>query len=178
MKIDRSYLDLLYTPNDAFGVKMYGAENWNAFKKFVADITDAAILGAKIPRAKAVNDGGISEKLFQPNVLNGCELLGAETFGGIWSSIKSAVSKGSDAMENIPVFAPWVKAGRSFNNVANDIIEKITGGKSWFRTYSDKASSAVNTVKSNPWKTAAIVGGVGVGVWFFFFRKKGKKGKK
>ena len=125
-----------------------------------------------------MNDGGISEKLFQPNVLNGCELLGEETFGGIWSSIKSAVSKGSDAMENIPVFAPWVKAGRSFNNVANDIIEKVTGGKSWFRTYSDKASSAVNTVKSNPWKTAAIVGGVGVGVWFLFFRKKGKKGKK
>lgn len=81
-------------------------------------------------------------------------------------------------MENIPVFAPWVKAGRSFNNVANDIIEKVTGGKSWFRTYSDKASSAVETVKSNPWKTAAIVGGVGVGVWFFFFRKKGKKGNK
>ena len=178
MKIDRSYLDLLYTPNDALGVKMYGAENWNAFKKYVAAITDAAILGAKIPQAKAVNDGGISEKLFQPNVLNGCELLGADTFGGIWSSIKSAVSRGSDAMENIPFFAPWVKAGRSFNNVANDIIEKVSGGKSWFRTYSDKASSAVNTVKSNPWKTAAIVGGVGVGVWFLFFRKKGKKGKK
>lgn len=178
MKIDRSYLDLLYTPNDAFGVKMYGAENWNAFKKYVADITDAAILGAKIPRAKEVNDGGISEKLFQPNVLNGCELLGAETFGGIWSSIKSAVSSGSAAMENIPAFAPWVKAGKGFNNVANDIIEKVTGGKSWFRTYSDAKSSDGDTVKSNPWKTAAIFGGVGVGVWFLFFRKKGKKGKK
>ena len=80
-------------------------------------------------------------------------------------------------MEKIPAFAPWVKAGKGVNNVVNDIIEKVTGGKSWFRTYSDKASSAVNTVKSNPWKTAAIVGGVGVGVWFIFFRKKGKKGK-
>lgn len=177
MKIDRSYLDLLYTPNDAFGVKMYGAANWNAFKKYVAAITDAAILGAKIPRAKNVNDGGISEKLFQPNVMNGCELLGAETFGGVWDNIKSAVSSGGAAMETIPFFAPWVKAGKGVNNVVNDIIEKVSGGKSWFRTYSDAASSAVDTVKNNPWKTAAIVGGVGFGVWYFFLRKKGK-GKK
>lgn len=181
--MNNNYLNAIYNVDDELGVKMYGAPRWNALKGRVCAITDSLLEHPDAIARRPIRNGGryheIFTKLFRPDTKAAAELLGNSATDWIEDNVfnnplakvvKSGTHAASNVLAEIPFFSGWIKAGRSTNDFMSDVWDIISGKQ-------------VEEAKATA-KKAAIGGGTllligaGLGVWYFGFHKKKKRGRR
>lgn len=170
---NKNILDSLYTPNDRLGVQMFGVDCWNNLKNRVCGITSAVIDRSYYPtHAVNANYTPLFEVLFVPNRSRFCELLGADApidfISSDWAKGISSIGSGiTNALNNIPLFTPWIAAGRQTNEGVAKILKS-------FGLSSNKAETVAPTVT----KVGLGLGGallIGGGIYLVYKLSKKRK---
>lgn len=184
------YVNNLFNCDDDLGVKMFGASSWNRLKARAAASTDSMLEhpgAARLVKTDRRHDE-LFAKLFRPDVKAGSDLLGAgwcercadTTLGDVFDSAKNFLSSNvgegissighgvANILSETPYVGKFVQGGRKVTNFAADVLNALGFGSG----------------KNNVVQKAAIGGGTllligaGLGVWYFGFHKKKKRGRR
>lgn len=173
---NENILNQLYKPNDRLGKQMFGEVPWSRMKGRVCGLTNAAIARNYHPQGPYNGEyNQLFEVLFRPDRQKFNELLGADApidlIPGDWARSFSKIGEGiTNALKNIPFFAPWISAGRSINAGVADILKKFG-----LSSYGESSDSSETTILGMNPTTILVLGGVGVGVYFLVKKRRKRR---